>query len=263
VELSDLAPSAASARELNTPPSADGVYSEQNSRAAAMELDRKGSAALAESLRGTGIDPVEVEARMKVGASNAALEHQWLAEDIRAIADSQGLDLSSDEQFERALREVDRVHDKIAADYGIDTAIAQRERAAEQTAVAAGRQADRDRATEQAEAQGRGSVPTAERRASKQDLANMHEPVGEEDERKFKAAVEERLTPEELAKLKRGDVSVLDGVGDRETQLTIAKNYLKAEGNSREAYRAVSDELINTRAAARQKARQERGVEHG
>jgi hypothetical protein len=41
---------------------------------------------LAEALQGTGIDAEAVAARLREGAGNAALERQWLAQDLQAIA---------------------------------------------------------------------------------------------------------------------------------------------------------------------------------
>ncbi|MEY8144407.1 hypothetical protein [Falsihalocynthiibacter sp. CO-5D18] len=52
-----------------------------------------------ESLEGTGIDPVEVIARMEVTATNEYLEQRWALSDMEAIARQQGLDISDTGDF--------------------------------------------------------------------------------------------------------------------------------------------------------------------
>ncbi|PKP63637.1 MAG: endonuclease, partial [Alphaproteobacteria bacterium HGW-Alphaproteobacteria-8] len=67
-------------------------------------------ARLSEALRGTGIDPDAVAARMREGAGNAALERQWLSQDLRAIAKAGDLDLEKGEDREEALDRLEAVH---------------------------------------------------------------------------------------------------------------------------------------------------------
>jgi len=67
-------------------------------------------ARLTEALQGTGIDPEAVAARMREGAGNAALERQWLAQDLRAIAKAGDLDLEKGEDREEALDRLEAVH---------------------------------------------------------------------------------------------------------------------------------------------------------
>eukprot|EP01041_Mallomonas_annulata_P036871 gene36871-60063_t len=67
-------------------------------------------ARLSEALQGTGIDPDAVAARMREGAGNAALERQWLAQDLRAIAKAGDLDLEKGEDREEALDRLEAVH---------------------------------------------------------------------------------------------------------------------------------------------------------
>ena len=93
-------------------PSRDGVYARAN-----MREDQMGSldddavkARLSEALQGTGIDPEAVVARMRQGAGNAALERQWLAQDLRAIAKAGDLDLEKGEDREEALDRLEAVH---------------------------------------------------------------------------------------------------------------------------------------------------------
>jgi len=61
--------------------------------------------------------------------------------------------------------------------------------------------------------------------------------------------------------LKNGDAAVLRGVGDREDQLTLARDYLRASSDptAQQGIERVSDELT----AERDRVRQERGHEGG
>ncbi|MEP3687028.1 MAG: relaxase/mobilization nuclease domain-containing protein [Sulfitobacter dubius] len=93
-------------------PSRDGVYARANMREDQMVRldDGDVKARLTEVLQGTGIDPEAVAARMREGAGNAALERQWLAQDLRAIATAGDLDLEKDEDREEALDRLEAVH---------------------------------------------------------------------------------------------------------------------------------------------------------
>jgi len=93
-------------------PSRDGVYARANMREDQMGRlgDDAVKARLSEALQGTGIDPEAVVARMREGAGNAALERQWLAQDLRAIAKAGDLDLEKGEDREEALDQLEAVH---------------------------------------------------------------------------------------------------------------------------------------------------------
>lgn len=93
-------------------PSRDGVYARANMREDQLaHLDDDAvKARLSEALQGTGIDPEAVAARMREGAGNAALERQWLAQDLRAIAKAGDLDLERGEDREEALDRLEAVH---------------------------------------------------------------------------------------------------------------------------------------------------------
>lgn len=93
-------------------PSRDGVYARANMREGQMgRLDDDAiKARLSEVLQGTGIDPDAVAARMREGAGNAALERQWLAQDLRAIAKAGDLDFEKGEDREEALDRLEAVH---------------------------------------------------------------------------------------------------------------------------------------------------------
>ena len=96
-------------------PSRDGVYARANMREDQMgRLDDDAvKARLSEALQGTGIDPEAVAARMREGAGNAALEQQWLAQDLRAIATAGDLDLEKGEDREEALDRLEAVHVRV------------------------------------------------------------------------------------------------------------------------------------------------------
>jgi type IV secretion system T-DNA border endonuclease VirD2 len=93
-------------------PSRDGVYARANMREDQMGRldDAAVKARLSEVLQGTGIDPEAVAARMREGAGNAALERQWLAQDLRAIAKAGNLDLEKGEDRDEALDRLEAVH---------------------------------------------------------------------------------------------------------------------------------------------------------
>lgn len=93
-------------------PSPDGIYARANMREDQMMRLDEGDvkARLTEALQGTGIDPEAVAARMREGAGNAALERQWLAQDLRAIATAGDLDLEKGEDREEALDRLEAVH---------------------------------------------------------------------------------------------------------------------------------------------------------
>ena len=96
-------------------------------------------------------------------------------------------------------------------------------------------------------------------RAPKSDLARMPTPADAEDAAEYKQAVEDRLTPDELARLKQGDISALAGAGAHSDQLRIAHDYLRADGQSPEALKQVSQAYIEDLSARRA---QDRGIEH-
>ena len=103
------------------------------------------------------------------------------------------------------------------------------------------------------------ATPGVPLRAPKSDLARMPTPADSEDAAKYKQAVEGRLTPDELARLKQGDISALRGAGAHSDQLRIARDYLRADGQSPEALKQVSQAYIEDLSARRA---QDKGIEH-
>ena len=333
-----LQPLGARSRDLRETASEEGIYSAQNLRDVNARFMAEGREKLTLALDGTGIDPVEVEARMRTGANSAALEARWVQQDLQAVADLRGLDLRNEAELRQAISVVDRAYDRVAESYGVDDAIAARARATGTNAVAdydqrfprgdtrmadegsaeQRRDYDRDMAQMEArqlrEAAERGEglpderpvaiegeardrrdqgaalermerghdqgldtgaqldrarrddadahQPTASigsTEASRSALREFARPVGDEDERRLREAIERTLTRDELDRLERGDAEVLHGVGDREDQLTMARDYLRgldAPGTD-QALQRVNEAL----AAERDHVRQQRGHE--
>ena len=256
-------------RDLSEAASAEGIYSAQNVQEVNTRFALEGRDKLSAALDGTGIDPVEVEARMRVAANSAALETRWVQQDLQAVADLRGLDLRDEAQLEQAIAVVDAAYDRVAADYGVDDAIHQRAAAQRGAAIEtsepghdAAAQIERVR---EADAQERAPVTSIGSRdgagTDHAELSRYANPVGAEDERKLREAIERLLTREELAALKNGDAAVLRGVGDREDQLTLARDYLRASNDptAQQGIERVSDALT----AERDRVRQERGHEGG
>jgi type IV secretion system T-DNA border endonuclease VirD2 len=96
-------------------PSREGIYARPNASEDYLARLEKGEVAakLAEALRGTGIDAEAVAARIHEGAGNAALERQWLAQDLQAIAKEGDLDLEKVEDREEALDRLEAVHARL------------------------------------------------------------------------------------------------------------------------------------------------------
>ena len=97
---------------LTERPSEGGVYSEAN-------IDRNRLARLREpdvraeidtALRGTGIRASVVIARMETGAQNAALERQWIVDDLARVAETDGLNLERRTDLETARDALNRAH---------------------------------------------------------------------------------------------------------------------------------------------------------
>ncbi|WP_299720211.1 relaxase/mobilization nuclease domain-containing protein [uncultured Tateyamaria sp.] len=97
---------------LSETPSEGGIYSEANidasqrERLAEPDLRSRIDAAL----RGTGISTSEVVARIETGASSAALEHQWIADDLSKVAKARDLNLERRADLEQARDILNDVH---------------------------------------------------------------------------------------------------------------------------------------------------------
>lgn len=97
---------------LTERPSEGGVYSETNIDAAQLDRLREPEVRtqVDTALRGTGINSSVVIARMETGAQNAALERQWIADDLARVAERDGLNLERREDLETAREVLNRAH---------------------------------------------------------------------------------------------------------------------------------------------------------
>lgn len=97
---------------LSESPSEGGIYSEANIDAS--RLDRLAEPDLRSridtALRGTGISTSEVVARIETRASSAALEHQWIADDLSKVAEARDLNLERRADLEEARDILNDVH---------------------------------------------------------------------------------------------------------------------------------------------------------
>lgn len=97
---------------LSEVPSEGGVYSEANIDT--NQLERLAEPGLRSridaALRGTGISTSEVVARIETGASNAALEHQWIANDLSKVAEARDLNLERRADLDQARDILNDVH---------------------------------------------------------------------------------------------------------------------------------------------------------
>jgi type IV secretion system T-DNA border endonuclease VirD2 len=97
---------------LSEVPSEGGVYSEANIQQGQLERlsDPRVCARVDAALRGTGISTAQVVARIETGAQNAALEHQWIADDLSKVAEAKDLNLERRADLEQARDVLNDVH---------------------------------------------------------------------------------------------------------------------------------------------------------
>lgn len=114
-EVSHLNPLGDRSDSLHEPASRDGIYAAPNLVETYREQldDPALKSRVTEAVRGTGIDGGAVLARMREGAGNAALEQQWLAQDLRTIAKEESLDLRDEVQRDQAMDRLEAIHGKL------------------------------------------------------------------------------------------------------------------------------------------------------
>ena len=97
---------------LSDAPSEGGVYSEANIQESQLErlAEPRLRSRIDAALRGTGISTSQVVARIETGASNAALEHQWIADDLSKVAEARDLNLERRADLEQARDILNDVH---------------------------------------------------------------------------------------------------------------------------------------------------------
>ena len=238
---------------LTKRPSDGGVYSEVNIDRDQLERLREPEvrAQVDTALRGTGISSSVVVARMESGAQNAALERQWIADDLARVAEKDGLNLERRADLEAARETLNRAHVQLGVT--LERARVLREdgvvdEAREQPPVERDDRLIEERDTETAE-----TGPTADtdlRRVIDHERAgNLHSPFSDEGQRlNYREAVERELEETQIERLRDGDVDVLkDQIEDRLDRLYAAKHYLQSDSataNS-EATRAVVEEIAD------------------
>ncbi|MEL6515559.1 MAG: relaxase/mobilization nuclease domain-containing protein [Pseudomonadota bacterium] len=234
-------------------PSDGGVYSEAN-------IDRDQLARLQEpdvraqidtALRGTGIRASVVVARIETGAQNAALERQWIADDLARVAESDGLNLERRADLETARDTLNRAHVQLGITLERNEVLRQ------DGVIDAARDASlSDRAVSEVDARvatdtARAPVfdPEVRRVLERERAGEMSAPFADANEQlAYREAVERELDAEQIDRLRDGDVDVLkEQITDRLDRLYAAKVYLQSDeatANS-EAARAVVDEIAD------------------
>ncbi|MEL7343302.1 MAG: relaxase/mobilization nuclease domain-containing protein [Pseudomonadota bacterium] len=242
---------------LTERPSDGGVYSEANIDRDQLERLREPDvrAQVDTALRGTGISPSVVIARMETGAQNAALERQWIADDLQRVAETDGLNLERRSHLQTARETLNRAHvqlgitlerNEVLRDDGVIDArqeelfLDRGERLAEVTS-----QLDAERAASEAPRLD-GQV---QRVIDHERAGNLTSPFEDDAQRlSYREAVEQEFDEEQIDRLREGDVDVLKAqIEDRLDRLYAAKAYLKSDAataNS-EAARAVVEEIAD------------------
>jgi len=97
---------------LSEPATEGGIYTEDNVNKEALGRLREPElrAQIETALRGTGISSETVVSRIETTANNAALERQWLSDDLQKIAQTEGLNLERREDLQQASDRLDQIH---------------------------------------------------------------------------------------------------------------------------------------------------------
>jgi len=242
---------------LTEKPSDGGIYSEANIDRDQLERLREPDvrAQVDTALRGTGISSSVVIARMETGAQNAALERQWIADDLQRVAETDGLNLERKSDLQTAREMLNRTHvqlgitlerNEVLRDDGVieerqeELFVDRGERLSE-----AARQSDVERAAPEA----RSLDGQVQRVIDHERAGNLTSPFPDDAQRlSFREVVERELDQAQIDRLREGDVDVLkEQIEDRLDRLYAAKAYLKSDAataNS-EAARAVVEEIAD------------------
>ena len=214
--VSQLQPLGDRSATLNAAPSQAGVYSETNiNREALSRLSENDTRARIESaLEGTGISTDAVVARIETGANSAALERQWLTDDLRAIADRDGLNLTNRDELQTAVDRLDAAHVRLGE--ALHDAEVLRDDGV--------REDDGD-LIERAD-----SAPTAAVIAAMRNDSAADPFAGDAERAAYRAEIEARLDERQLEDLRNGDETALSEVADeRLDRLYAAKAYLQTD----------------------------------
>jgi type IV secretion system T-DNA border endonuclease VirD2 len=255
--LSHLSPMGTQSHTLLEDASKSGIYSAANIRAEAQGALQDPALAerLQRALKGTGIDAREVTRRVEIGAGNAALERQWLGQDLKAIAEKDGFDLSGADELEKAIDRLDQVHSDLGR------MLADAEVLKDSGVVEADRQ----------EAIVDGLPPTTADILSRMRDDPTADPFRNDLEREtLRTEMEELVGEEGTPDLAIGDETTLEEhIEDRLDRLYAAKAYLQSDAalaNSM-AMEHVLDEIANEEIDVQRErhvdADGEKGVTHG
>ncbi len=236
---------------LTERPSEGGVYSEENIER--QQLDRLQDpdvrAQVDTALRGTGISTDVVVARMEAGAQNAALERQWIADDLARVAETEGLNLERRADLEQARESLNRVHVQLGITLEHEQVLR------EDGVIEEFREDlfDGDRVTASETGRETSAGPNAnedvQRVIAHEREGNLSSPFADDDARlSYRDAVERELDDAQVAALRNGDADVFKAqIEDRLDRLYAAKAYLQSDAataNS-EAARAVVEEIAD------------------
>lgn len=251
--LAHMQPLGLRSHTLSETPSDGGVYSEANIDRD--QLDRlqepEVRAQIDTALRGTGIRAGVVIARMETGAQNAALERQWIADDLARVAETDGLNLERREDLEAARETLNRAHVQLGIALE-QNQILHEDGVIEETVD------DRDDLRKNLGAVDTVQAPVVRQATVNEDLqrviehereGNLSSPFADaEDRQSYRDAVERDLDEAQLDRLRAGDVEALkDQIEDRLDRLYVAKSYLQADASTAnsEATRAVVEEIAD------------------
>ncbi|MCK5934363.1 MAG: relaxase/mobilization nuclease domain-containing protein [Fulvimarina manganoxydans] len=219
---------------LKEVPSDAGVYSETNierdalARLSATDVRERVETAL----EGTGIDADQVIARIDTGANSAALERQWLADDLRAIAQNDRLDLERQDHRDIATERLNDLYVELG-DVLHSVGVLRDDGATETAAVIDANLIASEPASPGEEARTYADESDAVLRDTLEALRanSAMDPFDREaDGIRFREAVEEHLNENAIETLKQGDDSALvDLADDRLDRLYLAKAYLQSD----------------------------------
>ncbi|MEO1538254.1 MAG: relaxase/mobilization nuclease domain-containing protein [Pseudomonadota bacterium] len=238
---------------LTERPSNGGVYSEAN-------IDRDQLARLQEpdvraqidtALRGTGIGASVVVARMETGAQNAALERQWIADDLARVAETDGLNLERRADLETARETLNRAHVQLGITLERNEVLRQDGviDAARDAPLSDRRMSETETPTATEVVRAPVLDPEVRRVLENERTGEMSAPFADADQRlAYREAVERELDAEQIERLRDGDLDVLkEQITDHLDRLYAAKVYLQSDeatANS-EAARAVVEEIAD------------------
>ena len=188
---------------------------------------------------------------METGAQNAALERQWIADDLAQVAKKDGLNLERREDLESARETLNSAHVQL----GIAL---ERHQVLRQDGVIDETREDRlglreePRLDETTQVEDKRAPIASEelRRVVEHERAgNLSSPFADADQRlSYREAVERDLDKDRIERLRDGDVDVLkDQIEDRLDRLYAAKAYLQSDASTAnsEATRAVVEEIAD------------------